>query len=98
MNKDHLKILEKGLKAWNEWRADYPSIKPDLSNAALNGKNFRIDTQRLSAWLNKNHEDRGRAQPGTPLELGIDFSQAKIQRVKFQNANLRDAVLCSALV
>jgi uncharacterized protein YjbI with pentapeptide repeats len=44
-NKEHLKILKEGVKVWNRWREDNPSIAPDLSHAKLrsallNGINF----------------------------------------------------------
>lgn len=34
-NQEHLRILKKGVEAWNKWRKNHPRIKPDLSNAKL---------------------------------------------------------------
>jgi hypothetical protein len=34
-NPEHLKILERGVDAWNEWRKEHPEIVPDLSEADL---------------------------------------------------------------
>jgi len=34
-NPEHLKILRKGVKAWNKWRKENPYIEPDLSNTEL---------------------------------------------------------------
>ena len=44
-NEEHLKILKRGVEAWNKWRAKNPIIKVDLSGAdllreALYGANF----------------------------------------------------------
>jgi hypothetical protein len=36
-NPEHLKILGKGVKAWNEWRRKSPGVKPDLSGIPLRG-------------------------------------------------------------
>jgi uncharacterized protein YjbI with pentapeptide repeats len=39
-NKDHLAILESGIKNWNQWRETNPTIIPDLREALLFGKDF----------------------------------------------------------
>lgn len=36
-NRQHLKILKEGVRAWNQWRAENPRIQPDLENASLVG-------------------------------------------------------------
>jgi uncharacterized protein YjbI with pentapeptide repeats len=39
-NEEHIEILRKGVKAWNEWRERRRDIKPDLSEADLSQANF----------------------------------------------------------
>ena len=39
-NKRHLAKLEQGKETWNQWRADNPTVKPDLRGANLREKNF----------------------------------------------------------
>jgi len=34
-NEEHLKILNQGVEAWNEWREKNPAITPDLNKANL---------------------------------------------------------------
>lgn len=34
-NEEHLAILQQGVQAWNEWRANNPLIVTDLSEANL---------------------------------------------------------------
>jgi len=43
-NREHLEILKRGVKAWNEWREKNPDVKPDLRGADLKG---RKETFRL---------------------------------------------------
>ena len=32
-NPEHFRILQKGINAWNLWRAEHPEIQPDLNQA-----------------------------------------------------------------
>jgi len=40
-NPKHLKILKKGVEAWNEWRYENKHIKPDLRGADLRGMHLK---------------------------------------------------------
>ena len=37
---EHLAILKKGVKAWNEWRRQHHDVEPDLSGAGLRKVNL----------------------------------------------------------
>jgi hypothetical protein len=39
-NEEHLAILKRGVKAWNQWREGYPDM-PDLREADLRGEDLR---------------------------------------------------------
>lgn len=39
-NEEHLKILEQGVVAWNNWREENPRSKPNLSGAVIQGVDF----------------------------------------------------------
>jgi hypothetical protein len=39
-NPEHLEILRQGVKAWNAWRAEDPSVLPDLMGANLMGRSL----------------------------------------------------------
>ncbi|HEU0143254.1 MAG TPA: toll/interleukin-1 receptor domain-containing protein, partial [Nitrososphaera sp.] len=46
-NPEHLKILKKGVKAWNEWREAHREVIPDLTSADLTGSDLsRADFSR----------------------------------------------------
>lgn len=56
----HLSVLGKGVRVWNQWRIDNPTVIPDLTcanliKAVLNGFNLRqvrLGMSDLSfAWL-----------------------------------------------
>ena len=34
-NEDHLAILRKGVEAWNQWRIDNETVRPDLIEAEV---------------------------------------------------------------
>jgi hypothetical protein len=36
-NADHLSLLKKGVKAWNQWRLEHEQVQADLSEADLSG-------------------------------------------------------------
>jgi hypothetical protein len=36
-NPEHLEILKRGVKEWNEWRAENIDVRPDLSEENLDG-------------------------------------------------------------
>jgi hypothetical protein len=40
-NEEHLALLKQGVEAWNEWKANNPDIRPDLSFATGNGITIR---------------------------------------------------------
>ena len=39
-NQEHLAVLTQGVAEWNEWRSQYPEIRPDLSGANLSQVNL----------------------------------------------------------
>lgn len=39
-NREHLKVLKQGVKAWNEWRKKMPNLRPNLRNAELSDRDF----------------------------------------------------------
>jgi uncharacterized protein YjbI with pentapeptide repeats len=87
-NPEHLKILSKGISAWNKWRAEADqglggdSI-PDLSYAILSGKEFK----GINFCDTNLH--------GANLEYA-NFYHASFVRADLTDANLVHAVLCNA--
>ena len=40
-NPEHLELLLDGIDTWNEWREEFPTVEPDLSEADLAGVNLK---------------------------------------------------------
>jgi len=73
-NQEHLDTLMQGLVAWNQWRREYPAIRPNLIDANLSRTQL-VNTDLshailtdclifgVSAWKLKagNHSDRDAA-------------------------------------
>lgn len=94
-NEEHLKILKQGVKGWNEWRKEYPDVKPDLTRAVL------VDTDLTLAHLAhaclteailQGSDMRGacltHANLGGAVLVDTDLTHAKLA-----NANLAGAFL-----
>jgi len=82
-NPEHLKILETGVKAWNEWRLKNPGVVPDLKEIKL----FSADLKRIDL--------RG-AELKDALLFGVDLSDAILSEAKLDGATLTEIALCRA--
>jgi uncharacterized protein YjbI with pentapeptide repeats len=100
---EHLKILDKGVGEWNNWRKNNPDLVPDLMKTDLEGKDFRkINFSktnlngvnfRLSnlGWANLiDAELNGIDFLGTSL-ISADLSRSEIIGSEFFGANLWNA-------
>jgi len=100
-NYSHLKKIDQGVNAWNEWRKDEPSIKPDLSNADLSRKEldgidlsganltntkFRNSTIRKSDFSNSIIK---KANFYGSIASEADFTFTKAEYSRFMSADLK---------
>jgi uncharacterized protein YjbI with pentapeptide repeats len=92
-NEEHLKILEDGVYAWNEWRKNNPHIKPDLKGVRLH----KIDLQGINlegATLLKADLQEvnliGAKLKGADLR-GVRLNKSKLGRVDLSGRDLKDA-------
>ena len=92
-NKDHVKILKKGVKAWNEWRKVNSGTKPDLSDTNFSDADL-IGVDLGVAGLKR--ADLSCADLiGADLS-GADLNEADLRSADLRKANLRDAALDDA--
>jgi uncharacterized protein YjbI with pentapeptide repeats len=97
-NPDHIKMLKQGVEAWNAWRTEEPSIRPDLSErnlegeylfeANLSGADLR-ETNLFEAFLS------GANLTGADLRK-IDLCRAHLEGANLTGADLREADLHGA--
>ncbi|MBX3084739.1 MAG: pentapeptide repeat-containing protein [Anaerolineae bacterium] len=97
-NKEHLAILEEGAENWNKWRRANPDIRPDLSDAHLNG--VQLHSVRLSQ-ADLSDVDLRRTHLFAMYLSGADLTRADLRgadlfKVTFNKANLRNAQLRGA--
>ncbi len=87
-NIEHLKILNQGVKKWNEWRKTNDDIRPDLSYSDLSGKILK-DVQLYN--VNLSHAILNRAYLN-----GANLFEADLSHASLKGVNLREAILCRA--
>jgi uncharacterized protein YjbI with pentapeptide repeats len=89
-NAQHLEILRQGVVAWNHWRMEERSVRPDLSEADLRGMNLDlVDFQ--DADLRKSKLDN--AQLDSAVLNGADLREASLRQANLFGAYLQRADL-----
>ena len=85
---DHIAQLRKGVAAWNEWRLENPSARPDLIEANLSG----ADLSRA----NLRYANLSRANLSGADLRGTDLSRAVLYPANLSGADLSEADLRAA--
>jgi hypothetical protein len=87
-NEQHLELLMQGSDAWNSWRTNNPSERPDLTGADLYGTYL--------PEANLSEADLSEANLNVAQLYGANLEQANLQRVSLRNAELSRANLQEA--
>ena len=102
-NPGHLKILEKGIEAWNQWREQYPDLEPDLSGADLSIADQKTLTHRMELLdeVLKNRRQSRDLEVREPFlhgrDLrGINFRGSDLHGASIRSSDLRQASLSEA--
>ena len=85
-NEEHLAVLKKGVKAWNTWRARYPQIIPDLSEAILSEGSYVDEDPRNIQGVNFDQANLHKTK----------LRDAQLYGCSMRLANLANADLCGA--
>ena len=89
-NQEHLDLLRQGVGVWNAWRAQEPSVRPDLFMANLDRAN--LSGAKLSlAYLVR--ADLSEARLSGAYLVGADLSEANLSEASLSEANLSGARL-----
>ncbi|MEK7832253.1 MAG: toll/interleukin-1 receptor domain-containing protein [Acidobacteriota bacterium] len=89
-NPEHVRIFKSGVAVWNEWRDDNPDIKPDLSAANLDHRNY--NGANLSEALCHKTSFVAAQLNGANL-FRANFSVSNLAGTNFTTANLNEADL-----
>ena len=99
-NPEHVKILAKGIEAWNAWRKKTPGVRPDLTEANLNGADLKeadlIETRLFGANLggaNLWGADLTEANLNGAILIETNLTEANLRRVYLTEAILVKASL-----
>jgi uncharacterized protein YjbI with pentapeptide repeats len=100
-NPEHMSILEKGGKAWNEWRQDHPEIRPDLSegwfhSADMHGWNFQYANLSRANFVRAHLGSHTIEGPEPNLVSASNFRGADLSRANLSQAYLYEANLSGA--
>lgn len=92
-NQEHLEIIRRGVKVWNQWRGIHPNAIPDLRNADLNGADLRGANLSMAnfSWADLSMADLR----GAHLRF-VNFIVAKLRGANLSKARLKDANLSVA--
>jgi hypothetical protein len=92
-NDEHVALPKKGADAWNKWRNENTSVRPDLSGPKLSGRDLNCANLN-QAKLNGAHLD-GTSLGGADLSAA-DLSGTVLSKARLTMANLSAADLSGA--
>jgi uncharacterized protein YjbI with pentapeptide repeats len=94
-DESHLDILkEQGVEAWNSWRKQKPSVRPDLSQAFL--WHADLSKANLSEAKLVGADLRSANLSGAQAFFGANLSEANLSKADLRSANLPFALLVRA--
>lgn len=100
---EHLKVIHRGVEAWNRWRSKHRGTRPDLSRADLRESNLRLGNLNNADLRGANLEgaNLGRAyleaaDLGGARQRGIHLFGADLGRADLRHADLVEAQLWHA--
>ena len=92
-DQEHLKILQRGVKAWDAWRLENPDIRPDLARASLRQADLHgADLSRA----NLREANLSGAELCFAKLQGANLYRADLCRANLRHADLRGADLSAA--
>jgi uncharacterized protein YjbI with pentapeptide repeats len=102
-NPEHLEILRRGVKGWNEWRKEYPQVKPDLVGSDLTSRDFcdadfhDVDAKAVNfAGTNLQRANLSHASLHFARLLGTDLRNSTLRESYLIGTYILDAKLSGA--
>jgi uncharacterized protein YjbI with pentapeptide repeats len=89
-NLEHMKILKRGVEAWNKWRMSHPILEPDLHRTSLRRADLRgVNLTRTDL----SYADLSGADLVAASLIGADLTGADVSHADLSYADLRGADL-----
>lgn len=97
-NSEHLSILNRGVEAWNNWRAEDPRIRPDLRDCDLRGRKLDGIVMRHASLHNADCSGASFAGAdfASATMIGINLGRACLREANLRNVNLYKAGLSNS--
>jgi hypothetical protein len=94
-NEEHFAILKQGIEVWNQWRANNPTIKIDLSGISLSDCKPLQKFPQFVDFIGANFSETNLSRINfKPLAArGRYYMRAHLAKVNFTKANLSEAVI-----
>ena len=98
-NEDHYKIMDKGVTAWNRWRAVHPEITPNLKRKNLSGRDLKKYnfSHAILCWANFENSNCSHCDFRGANLHDADFTKANVTKADFTDANLEDTKFQGAI-
>lgn len=102
-NREHIRVLARGVTAWNLWRRDRPAVWPDFLDARLQGldlaevnlENANLFAANLEGASLARANLRNANLKGAKL-IGANLAEANLRESNLNRADLREANLTGA--
>jgi hypothetical protein len=97
-NSKHLAKIKEGIRLWNQWRRQYPDVRPDLYGADLVGANLQ-SADLTRANLVKANLSEANLSKAKLKEAGLwraNLTRANIEKADLLEADFSEAVLREA--
>ena len=102
-NEDHLDILKRGVKTWNEWRRANPKTIPDLVNARLYNSDLicadLVNANLAGAILSRAYLISAKLRNANLCKANLDYADltgAFLTNVDLSGASLRHTIMREA--
>jgi len=97
-DKEHFRILKKGVDAWNSWRGMNPEVRPDLSSAWLDESTLTRFPTSDYFGVSIQHINLSKTDLSGAGLISADLSESDLSEADLSGANLGGAKLVGCIL